>query len=592
VVSGILENKKSMLNLIQKYRICLLISAYCLIYGCHTGKEITGSTERKNVLRESQRIDYEYILTEATKQKLFGNFKQAISLYEKCIQVNNESDMAYYQIGNILLMTGNYERAVTYAKKAVEINDENYWYKIQLAQLYMFNNDKDSAKIIYEKILEKWPEKVEINFEMARIYAEDGEYDKSLKILNRIEKENGISEPVSMLREQIYVQTKRVDLAINEILKLVELMPDEIRYLGLLAELYNSAGMNQEARETYDKIFKVAPDNLMAILSYAEFMRDIGKTEEQYKVLDKIFRNEKVAADQKLQVMIEYLTNEKEFKAENENIGQLINVLLQLYPENYKVRTAYADYLVKNNKYEEALKEYDYVLSVEKNNYFIWEQVIFIENTLGNNENVYNKSDEAIKIFKDKPILYLFKGNSAIQMGKNGEAIEVIEKGLEYIVNNKSLEIQFYSLIAEAYRGMGNHERSDNYYEKALKLDPENLLILNNYSYFLSLRKAKLEVAEKMSKKTIMAEPENYTYLDTYAWILFNQGNYKKALEYIERAVKFNISGDADILEHYGDILEKLGRKTEAVKYWKLSVEKGNKMESVAKKIKAIENNK
>ena len=577
--------------LIKKYKICLFISACCLVYGCNVGKNISESAIGKEELSVSERIDYEYILTEATKQKLFGNFKQAITLYEKCVQVNKNSDIAYYQLGNIFLITGNYNNALPYARKAVNLNSENYWYKIQLAQLYLAKNYKDSAKIVYQKILEYWPEKIEINFELARIYAEERDYDKSLKILNKIEKENGISEPVSMLREQIYVQTGKTDLAVNELLKLVELMPDEIRYLGLLAELYNSAGRNKEAQETYEKIFRIDPDDILALLSYAEYMRDIGKTDEQYKILEKVFRDEKILVDQKLQVLIGYLTDEKEFTKGNEKIGGLINILMDLYPENYRVKTAHADYLVKNNKYTEALEEYNWVLSVEKNNYFIWEQVLFIENILGNVEDVYDKSSEAMKIFKDKPVLYLFKGNAAIRMGNNDEAISILEEGIKKVIDNQLLEIQFYSLVAEAYRGIGNHEKSDDYYEKALKLDPENLLILNNYSYFLSLRQKKLDIAEKMSKKTILAEPENYTYLDTYAWVLFKSGNLKKALEYIEKAFQFNGSGDPDILEHYGDILDKLGKKSEAVRYWKLSIEKGNDSERMKKKIEAVENN-
>ena len=577
--------------LIKKYKIWLFISACCLVYGCNVGKNISESAIGKEDLSVSERIDYEYILTEATKQKLFGNFKQAITLYEKCIQVNKNSDIAYYQLGNIFLITGNYNDALPYARKAVNLNSENYWYKIQLAQLYLAKNYKDSAKIVYQQILEYWPEKVEINFELARIYAEERDYDKSLKILNKIEKENGISEPVSMLREQIYVQTEKTDLAVNELLKLVELMPDEIRYLGLLAELYNSAGRNKEAQETYEKIFRIDPDNILALLSYAEYMRDIGKTDEQYKILEKVFRDGKILVDQKLQVLIGYLTDENEFTKRNEKIGGLINILMDLYPENYRVKTAHADYLVKNNKYTEALEEYNWVLSVEKNNYFIWEQVLFIENMLGNIEDVYDKSSEAMKIFKDKPVLYLFKGNAAMRMGNNDEAISILEEGITKVSDNQPLEIQFYSLVAEAYRGIGNHDKSDDYYEKALKLDPENLLILNNYSYFLSLRQKKLDIAEKMSKKTILAEPENYTYLDTYAWVLFKSGNLKKALEYIEKAYQFNGSGDPDILEHYGDILDKLGEKSEAVKYWKLSIEKGNDSERITKKIESIENN-
>jgi len=579
------NNMKETMNIIQNYRVIVMILTCGLMFGCKTGKNISENVIKTNQLNESQQIDYEYILTEATKQKLFGNFRQAISLYDKCIQVNEMSDIAYYQIGNMFMISGNYNSALPYAKKAVELNNENYWYLMQLAQLYLIKNDKDSAKIIYQKILDIWPEKIEITFEMARILAEEKEYDKSLKILNEIEKENGISEPVFMLKEQIYMETDKADMAIDELLKLIELAPEEIKYLGLLAELYNSIGRNDDAQETYDKIFKIDPENVLAMLSYTEYLRDIGKTDEQYKILDTIFRNEEIPADQKMQVLISYLTDEKEFEKENFRIGELINILLNLYPENYKVRTANADYLVKNNKYDEALKEYEYVLSVEKNNYFIWEQAIFIENMLGNLDNVYSKSSDAIKIFKNEPVLYLLKGNAAIGMEKNDEAINVLEEGVTKVKNNKALELQFYSYLAEAYRSIGNNEKSDEYFEKALQLDPDNLILLNNYSYYLSLRNEKLDFAEKMSRKTIIAEPGNYTYLDTYAWVLYNQENYKKALEYIQKAVESKGSEDPDILEHYGDILDKLGNGKEAIKYWELSIENGNDNEEIIKKI-------
>jgi tetratricopeptide (TPR) repeat protein len=556
-----------------------------LMFGCKTSKNISENVSKPYNLSESQRIDYEYILTEATKQKLFGNFRQAISLYEKCIQVNKMSDVAYYQVGNMMMISGNYNNALTYTRRAVELNNDNYWYLIQLAQIYLIKNNRDSASIIYQKILNKWPEKIEINFEMARLLAEEKEYDKSLKILNKIEKENGISEPVSILKEQIYKETAKDDMAVNELLKLIEFDPEEIKYLGVLAELYNSIGRNIEAQEIYDKIFKIDPKNILALLSYTEYLKDIGKTDDQYKILEQIFRNEKVSIDQKIQVLIGYLTDEKTLVKENERIGELIHILMEQYPENYKVRTAHADYLVKNKKYEEALSEYEYVLSVEKNNYFIWEQVIYLQNMLGNIDNVYNISNDAIKIFKDEPVLFLFKGNAAIQLGKNNEAIDILEEGITKTKNNKPLEIQFYSYLAEAYRTIGNNEKSDNNFEKALQLDPENLILLNNYSYYLSLRQKKLDVAEKMSKKTILSDPENYTYLDTYAWVLYNQGHYKKALEYIQKAIEFKGSEDPDVLEHYGDILNKMNRRNDAIKYWHLSIEKGNDEKEILEKI-------
>ena len=178
-----------------------------------------------------------------------------------------------------------------------------------------------------------------------------------------------------------------------------------------------------------------------------------------------------------------------------------------------------------------------------------------------------------------------------MRLNRNIEAIKILEQGLEKVRNNNALKLQFYTFLAESYQSAGNNEKSDEFFELALKIDPDNLLLMNNYSYYLSIREEKLEFAEKISKKTIEAEPENSTYLDTYAWIMYKIGNYKKAKEYIEKAIDFGGKEDPEILEHYGDILDIQGHKEEALKYWKLSLEKGNIGNGIVDKIKRAEKN-
>ena len=99
--------------------------------------------------------------------------------------------------------------------------------------------------------------------------------------------------------------------------------------------------------------------------------------------------------------------------------------------------------------------------------------------------------------------------------------------------------------------------------------------MLNNYSYFLSLRKEKLDEAEKMSTKLIQENPDNATYLDTHAWVLYNLGKIEEARKVIEKAIqqKENVSGA--IVEHYGDILYKLGKPKEALEEWKKAKQMG-----------------
>lgn len=56
-------------------------------------------------------------------------------------------------------------------------------------------------------------------------------------------------------------------------------------------------------------------------------------------------------------------------------------------------------------------------------------------------------------------------------------------------------------------------------YDEALKYNDKNVVVLNNYAYFLSLEKKDLKKAERMSALAVKLEPNNSTYLDTYAWI-------------------------------------------------------------------------
>lgn len=568
----------------MKYGHLVIITAMMLNVACGSSKKMAEKSISQQ-MGENEIREYNYALTEATKQKLFGNFKQAAVLYQKCLEVNPNSDAAAFQLAGIYMMAQDFENAKKLTRRAVTIDPDNYWYKVQLTQLHMIKNEPDSAIAVYEGILNKWPAKVEVKFELSRLYSETGRENKAIKMLNEIERDNGISEPVSMLKEQIYLRQGKPDLAVAELLALIALAPEEVRYLGVLAELYTTLDRKEEAKRTYKKIFEIEPSNGVAQLSMAEFYRLENNTEKQFEYLAIAFRNPSLQIDRKMGVMVDFLTNQDRFTENKTGIDSLLTILEEEYPGDYRVRTAKADYFSKLERYEEALLVYDEVLMEQKGNYFIWEQAIFIENMLENNEGVYTRSTEAIKYFNDKPLLFLFKGSAAMQLGKNEEAVQSLEKGLRFADNNLTLTVQFYSMLAEAWKNMGKHEKSDEYFEKALEIEPENIMILNNYGYYLSLREVELEKAEKMSRITIIAEPDNPTYLDTYAWILHKAGKQEQALEYIEKAIRSGGEEDSDILEHYGDILYAMERKEEAAKYWKKAVEAGSESEELKEKI-------
>jgi tetratricopeptide (TPR) repeat protein len=110
-------------------------------------------------------------------------------------------------------------------------------------------------------------------------------------------------------------------------------------------------------------------------------------------------------------------------------------------------------------------------------------------------------------------------------------------------------------------------------------------MLLNNWAYYLSQRKEKLDKAEEMSLMTIEIESTNPTYLDTYAWILYQQNKLDKATEYIEKALMWGGNSNAVIVEHYGDILYKAGNTEKAQEQWEKAKTLGKGSVLLEKKI-------
>ena len=136
--------------------------------------------------------------------------------------------------------------------------------------------------------------------------------------------------------------------------------------------------------------------------------------------------------------------------------------------------------------------------------------------------------------------------------------------------------IQFYSTLGEVYHELKDYEKSDQNYERALALDGKDASTLNNYAYFLSLRKIKLDKAEELSKRSNELEPNQASYEDTYGWIMFTMGKMQEAKEWIGKSLQHGGDKSAAVLEHYGDVLNSIGDKSGALDYWKRAKEAGD----------------
>jgi tetratricopeptide (TPR) repeat protein len=269
-----------------------------------------------------------------------------------------------------------------------------------------------------------------------------------------------------------------------------------------------------------------------------------------------------------------------------DQVNELVDILMKTNSDDFRVYTVYAEYLIRQGKLAEARDQLRQVLETEKDNYLIWERMLMISNDLLDFKSIYSDAGQAIELFPSQPILYGLRAVACLQLQKYTEALEILDEGEPYLLDNKPMKIQFDSYRAEANYKLNKVEEAFKAFDDVISLDPENYLAMNNYAYYPSLRNENLEKAELLSGRAVKANPENPTYLDTYAWVLFMRKDYSLAKFYMEIALKNGGDKNGVIVEHYGDILFMLGQKDQAVEQWKKAVTIGETSELVSEKIR------
>ncbi len=567
--------------------IIFLVITGLTILGCSSNKSISENKNKpkKELSQEAENKYYEFFI-EANRKKILGDLDGALALFYQCLEINPKSAASMAEISKINQALKNYDTAIKYGLLAVENDSENKWYKTDLANVYLLVKDYNKAIDIYEDLYKSNKKDLEIPYNLAALYAHLNNYKRAIELYNEIENSIGVNENLSLAKQQLYLMINNKTKAYEEVEKLIKYYPNEPRFYGILAEMYTSDNLFIKAEENYEKLFAIDSTSSLGLLSIIDFYRKKMDYENAFITIKKVINIDNIEFNQKVMIFVKMLNNQSEFNIYNQQIKECLLLLKSKYINEKDVYTLYSDYLIKTNLFDEAQKEISYLLNNFTGNTLLWEQLLSIYSYKNDFENLYEMSKVAIDSFPDYSLFYLFNGVSANQTGKTDESIKILTKGLKTIKNNPDLEIDFYTNLGESYYNKQEYKQSDYYFEEVLKREPDNIYVINNYSYYLSLREEKLEYAEKISKKTIIAEPNNSTYLDTYAWILFKLKRYQDALFYIKKAFENGGANSNVIVEHYGDIQFVTGNINAAVELWKLAVELGNNDENLKEKIR------
>ena len=559
--------------------IILFFAQLSLVTSVHAQKKKKKDKSEESIkvveglVENSEQISFdqaEYLFSEGMKHFILEDFKKALILFEESDRLKSDNATTIYKIADTHFKLESYEEALKFAKRAIELDPMNQYFYILVSEIHRQNKDYTALAETLEVLASVSPSE-ENYYNLASAYLYIPDYTKALDAYSMSEEKFGISELIIRQKQRVFLKQGKTAEALEEGRKLIENYPGESRFITSQAQLLLANNNIEEASELLQKVVNDNPDDDEAKLMLARVYKVQGKNDVADKMIEETFSSNLVDVEQKIEILRMYQQDAVKNNS-TERIKELAAILVETHPNSAVAKVLYGDFLLFEQNKEEARDNFLEALKIDGDAFDTWQKVISIDLELQDYDGVIDHAEDAQEFFPNQPRLYFFSGLGYIMKKDYEMALEMLESG-KMFANNPQLISQFDAQLGDVYHYLEEYEKSDEYYEKALEYDAENIQVLNNYAYYLSLRKSKLDKALQMGKKLISKEPDNATYLDTYGWVLYANGKYKDALEYLEKAA--SISDDGTIAEHYGDALYKTGNKEKAMEQWKIALENG-----------------
>ncbi len=412
---------------------------------------------------------FQELFYEALKQKGIENYDRSVEALLKCIEIDNSVPVLYFELGKNYNKLKNFGAAEDALKKAVKIEPDNEWFLDELYGFYASQNEYDKAIKTVKQLVKYHPDYKE---DLASLYVQTKKYNDALKVLDELDAEFGISVARDLMRNQIYEATGRKKDQIKNLESRVENNPDkESNYLALIFR-YSENNDKEKAFETAKELLKINPKSQIVHLALYKFYLDDNATDKAIESMKIVLKSSQIKPEAKLKVLSDFVS----FVRENpEYESDLVEVTALVDDSNNgKTLVELAQYYLKKGDKTKALKYYEDALALETNNFQILRNVLLLYIDLKQFDLASEKSSKALEKYPSQPIFYLINGVALNGLSQSEKAVEILESGLDYIIEDTKMEADFYSQLSKAYTSLNNTAKAKTFADKAKQLETSN----------------------------------------------------------------------------------------------------------------------
>ncbi len=534
----------------------------------------------KHILAPEEQRRFNEIYLEGVQQRLRGDEASAYLLFEEALKINPYAPEALYEMSvSVRNSAVSWEDTLlidcadSLLERAAVWMPNNRTYLLALSDRYA-DRERFRDAIFYREEAQKLRPSDENNlYNLTSLYILSEDYPGAISTLDRLERLFGATEQISLKKFELYAQMADSARAFQALEDLCAQYPNNLRYRVILGDAYARVGRGEMAQYIYHDVLTSEPNNGFAQLSLIN-QAIVDKNDTLYEAMARrLILNPEAEDGARVEALKNYAA--RHLKGDSTATLQLFEEVMAQHSPNREFADLYLSYLVRRNmpnSAQQAVLERILTLAPEDN-----EMRFMLINLLLKEENLTalrKVSLEGLKYTPTEAVYYYYPALVDIQQHRTSSALALLNQATTAVSTKATLSqlAELYLIKGDLLHKMGRRQEAYAAYDSVILYDSGNLLARNNYAYFLAEDGARLDYAEKLSRRTIEAEPTNATFLDTYAWVLFRKKDYERARTFIDSTLHHDTDPSATIYEHAGDIYYRCNRTAEAITFWKTAL--------------------
>ena len=421
-------------------------------------------TEPEDIKVETDK--FQDLFYESLLQKGIENYDKAIVALDKAMKYKPNDATVNYELGKNYLALKDYKNAYNAFENAVKIDPKNKWFWAGMYDVCYETKNFTQGITVINKLIEfdlKYKE------DLTSLYMGTNQFEKALILIQELDETIGKTDRRELYKSQILSDGKFQNIEISNLVSQIEKYPnEESNYLSLIF-LYSKNNEEVKAFEIVKKLEKAIPNSEWAQVTLFKRYLDTNDGPKAINAMNIVLASSKIDSKIKHRILNEFLI----FSDKNPQYSIDLEKAVAYFDndKSVDVNKEIGKFFHAKKQWEKAIKYYEKSIN-NRSEVAIESNLLLLQAFTEMKQFVVvaKKASIMLESFPTQPQFYYYAGLANNQLNEFKKAKDLLEMGMDYVVENKELEINFNIQLGEAYNGLGDFKKKELFFSKANQL--------------------------------------------------------------------------------------------------------------------------